>query len=122
MKISRLLLFISTLIFSCEGIFDRKFLFEVSVIPEESGNISLKNGYYEKGQKLLIEAIPNENYIFSGWVGDIESLKNPLDFSLNSDMKITANFSLIDEDSDGITDKLDSCPDHTNTLVYYLTS
>ena len=111
MKISKLLLFISVFFFSCEDIFDRKFLFEVSVFPEEGGNISLKTGYYEKGQKILIEATPNNNFIFKGWVGDIESSNNQLEFSLDSDTKITANFSLIDEDLDGIADKLDICPE-----------
>lgn len=118
MKISKLLLCISAFFFSCEDIFDRKFLFEVSVFPEEGGNITLKTGYYEKGQKLLIEATPNNNFIFSGWVGDIESSNNPLEFSLDSDIKITANFSLIDEDLDGIADKLDICPEtNSGSLV-----
>ena len=118
MKISKLVLCISAFFFSCEDIFDRKFLLEVSVFPQEGGNISLKTGYYEKGQKLLIEATPYNNFIFSGWVGDIKSSNNPLEFSLDSDIKITANFSLIDEDLDGIADKLDICPEtNSGSLV-----
>ena len=65
----------------------------------------------KRAKKLLIEATPNNNFIFSGCRGDIESSNNPLEFSLDSDIKITANFSLIDEDLDGIADKLDICPE-----------
>ena len=110
MKTFKVVSLISIFFFSCEDIFDKKFLLEVNVFPMEGGYLSLKNGYYEKGEKILIEAIPNNNYIFKSWTGDFESFNNPLDFSLNRDMKLIANFSLIDEDSDGIADVLDNCP------------
>ncbi len=110
MKLFKILLFVSIFYISCEGIFDRKFLVEFSSLPEGGGSVSIKNGYYQKGEQLIIEAIANENYIFREWTGNIESTDNPLNFQLNRDTEIIANFSLVDDDLDGVANKFDNCP------------
>ena len=98
-----------TLLISCEGIFDRKFILDVQVTPEGAGTVSISNGIYKKGESILIEATPDENYIFAGWVGDIVNVDNPLEFILDGNKEIIATFDLIDEDSDGIADAFDKC-------------
>ena len=111
----RVLIFI--FLISCSDIFDRKFLLNIRIIPEEGGEVSLLNGYYEKNQKISVIATPNENYIFKEWNSNIDSFDNPLEFILDSDKDLIANFELIDNDNDGVTDELDACPD-TNFNSY----
>ena len=104
----RFLIFI--ILISCSDIFDRKFLLNIKIIPEEGGEVSLLNGYYEKNKKISVIATPNENYIFKWWNSNIYSYDNPLEFILDSDKDLIANFELIDNDNDGVTDALDTCP------------
>tara|TARA_B100000609_G_scaffold11990_1_gene9215 strand:- start:162 stop:1433 length:1272 start_codon:yes stop_codon:yes gene_type:complete len=104
----RVLIFIFFI--SCSDIFDRKFLINIRIIPEEGGEVSLLNGYYEKNQEISVVATPNENYTFKGWGSIIDSYDNPLEFRLDSDKDLIANFELIDNDNDGVADALDTCP------------
>ena len=105
-------IFFFLLIFlSCEDIFNKNFLLEIEVIPSDGGYVSVKNGYYKKGELISLEAYENENHFFNGWGGDIESNKNPFEVKIDSDLNIRANFKLIDNDSDGIADAIDICPE-----------
>ena len=55
---------------------------------------------YDAGTEVTIKAIPEAQYEFSGWSGDIESsqkMVNPLTFTLESDKSIKANFQLKEE-------------------------
>ena len=60
---------------------------------------------------ISLVAYENENYVFVGWSGDIEINQNPFEVKIDSDTKIKVNFELIDNDSDGVADALDTCPD-----------
>lgn len=111
MKSYSLFFFLVVLFFSCDDIFNRNFLLEIEVIPNDGGYVSVKNGYYKKGDVISLVAYENENYVFVGWSGDIETNQNPLEVKIDSDIKIKANFELIDNDSDGVADAIDTCPD-----------
>jgi len=53
---------------------------------------------YEPGTTVSILAIPNTNYIFSRWTGDVPSGKetaNPISLTMDSNKTITANFTSI---------------------------
>ncbi len=50
------------------------------------------NHTIDHGTGVTITAIPESNYRFSNWTGDVLSTENPLTIEMNSDMSITANF------------------------------
>lgn len=58
-----------------------------------------KNGPYEYGDIVTIEAIPSSGYTFSKWSGDHIGSTNPTNITMDSNKSITANF--VKEGSDG---------------------
>ncbi|MCP2620002.1 hypothetical protein NLC35_02015 [Candidatus Aminicenantes bacterium AC-334-K16] len=55
---------------------------------------------YDDGTEVTIKAIPDSQYEFSGWSGDVESTQkkiNPLTFAVEADKSIKANFQLKEE-------------------------
>ena len=50
---------------------------------------------FNKGSSINLEAVPAQSSQFNNWSGDINSTENPISFIINSDTKITANFSLL---------------------------
>ncbi|MDP2930262.1 MAG: hypothetical protein Q8N56_01475 [bacterium] len=53
------------------------------------------NYSYEEETKVVVTALPNKNYIFNGWTGDVPSAKrndNPLELIMDSDKGIAANY------------------------------
>lgn len=64
----------------------------IEIIPEGSGTVLPLSGTYNKGQKLILRAIPNEGYLFSYWEDGVYSLKGTHSITLDSDKTITAHF------------------------------
>ena len=60
-----------------------------------------------------MKAFPNEHYEFDFWSGDVSSNQIEINFKINRNVRITANFKMIDSDNDGVPDKDDLCP-HTD--------
>jgi parallel beta-helix repeat protein len=61
-----------------------------SVIIDE---ITAEGTYlFEIDTELSILAVADENNVFAGWVGDVESTENPLSLSITDDISITAQF------------------------------
>jgi photosystem II stability/assembly factor-like uncharacterized protein len=53
---------------------------------------------YDENSVVLISAVPQTNYLFNGWTGDVASSHindNPLMITMNSDKSIIANFQRI---------------------------
>ncbi len=77
--------------------------FEVYLVSSstEAGSVSISSSSVTFGDTTTITATPKAGYVFAGWSGDITSVENPLDITVNSNMNITANFIpkyTIDED------------------------
>ena len=53
------------------------------------------NGTYTAGTPVTLTPVPNNGYQFSGWSGDISGNQNPVTVTMNSNMNVTANFTLI---------------------------
>ena len=65
--------------------------YNLAVSSSEGGNISTTGGSFETGSIVTITATPEQEYVFSGWMG-IESIENPLTITVNSDQNIAASF------------------------------
>ena len=59
----------------------------IAVTPEAT------DGKYDEGTSLTLTATPAEGYTFSKWtIGETENTENPLTYTINSDVTITAVF------------------------------
>ena len=65
--------------------------YNISVTSSEGGTVSTFGGSYKAGSTLTISAKPDQEYIFSEWMG-IESSENPLNLNISSDFNISAIF------------------------------
>ena len=65
--------------------------YTLTVNTEDGGTVDSSGGNYESGTNVTITAIPNDEYIFSGWSNG--STENPLTFTINSNLTISANFT-----------------------------
>ena len=66
-------------------------VYNLAVSSSEGGSVSTTGGSYESGSVVTITATPEQEYVFSGWMG-IESTENPLIIAINSDQNIAASF------------------------------
>ena len=65
--------------------------YNIAIISSEGGTVSTFGGSYKAGSTLTISAKPDQEYVFSEWMG-IESKENPLNVIVNSDFNISAIF------------------------------
>jgi len=99
---------------SCQD--EKRFKLTTYIIPENSGQILTESGLYSAGTNLILEALSEDNFTFTRWSGDVDSRDNPLNFEINSDLDIVAEFTEIrdtsskDSDNDGVDDSNDLCP------------
>jgi uncharacterized repeat protein (TIGR02543 family) len=64
------------------------------VSPESTGEVS-GTGNYQVGEDVTLTATPTlDGYSFVSWSGDINSTLNPLTINVDSNLSLTANFSL----------------------------
>jgi uncharacterized repeat protein (TIGR02543 family) len=94
------LLFLCSLILiltSCgnESVNNTVYTLDIDVSPSEGGSIAEGSADYQEGESVTITAIPEDEWTFSGWSGDIQASSNPLTFTMDSDKSITANFTKI---------------------------
>ena len=65
-----------------------------NVQPTLGGIVSPSSGQYPVGTHLVVTALPNRDFFFAGWQGDVVSSKNPIEVVLDSSVNLTANFRL----------------------------
>lgn len=70
----------------------------LNIVTTGQGSIDINGSIYEspmlieEGNLITITAIPNENYIFQYWTGDLEGNLNPESFIMQSEKNIEAVF------------------------------
>tara|TARA_B100000900_G_scaffold58491_1_gene44002 strand:- start:265 stop:1653 length:1389 start_codon:yes stop_codon:yes gene_type:complete len=96
---------------SCNEETESSFVLKVTVLPNGAGQVSPSDGEYSLGEVVELVPTANDNYEFEKWTGDWGGVENPLSITMNIDKNIVANFKLMDSDSDGVTDDIDSCSD-----------
>ena len=92
----KLLLLLSVLfIVSCsEDAQPVKYTLTTTVSPEDSGSINPNGLTVNDGQVVLLNAVPDAEYVFDKWSGDATGTDNPKKITMNSDKNITGFFKL----------------------------
>ncbi len=49
-------------------------------------------GEFQEGETVVLEAKPTEGWIFKGWSGDLNGSENPMPFTMEESVGITAEF------------------------------
>lgn len=65
-----------------------------SVTPEGAGKITPATGQVLEGSTVTFRAEPQGEYMFTGWSGSINGNENPKSVVIQSDMSVTAQFTL----------------------------
>jgi surface protein len=70
--------------------------YTVDVSSTDGGSVDPSGSdEYEEGEEIEIKASPNDEYMFSGWTGDVESSDNPLTLTVDQDYELIANFGVV---------------------------
>ncbi|MFC2090942.1 malectin domain-containing carbohydrate-binding protein [Bacteroidota bacterium] len=81
---------------------DKSVTAEIAAIPVYELNVESTNGTvnldpagssYFEGTVVTLTAVPDENYEFTEWAGDMSGMDNPYTLTMMADMNITATFS-----------------------------
>jgi uncharacterized repeat protein (TIGR02543 family) len=72
-----------------------EYTLSVAVDPVEKGTVDVNplKATYQCGDEVILTAIPNSGWTFTGWTGDVISTANPLTITMNGNKSITANFT-----------------------------
>ncbi|NDV61079.1 SUMF1/EgtB/PvdO family nonheme iron enzyme [Puniceicoccales bacterium CK1056] len=93
------------------------FSLTTEVDPLGAGVISQSgSGIYQEGEEVSVTVQANPGYVFSSWGGDFSGSANPLNFSMDSDKYLLANFlyDINDDDEDGLSNYEESVVYGTN--------
>ncbi|WP_441001229.1 BspA family leucine-rich repeat surface protein [Fodinibius sp. SL11] len=74
---------------------DETTTYSVNVSSSEGGSVDPSGtNEYDEGEEIEIEASANDEYMFAGWTGDVESEENPLSLTVDQDYELSANFEV----------------------------
>jgi hypothetical protein len=62
------------------------------VDPTEGGIVEPAGGEFQEGETVVLKAKPSEGWIFKGWSGDLDGNENPIPFTMEKSVGITAEF------------------------------
>jgi len=65
--------------------------YDLTVVAE-NGSVVPSDSTYDERTVVELSAIPDENFVFTGWSGDISGTANPISISVDSNITVTANF------------------------------
>ncbi|PIW64450.1 MAG: hypothetical protein COW12_06145 [Candidatus Omnitrophica bacterium CG12_big_fil_rev_8_21_14_0_65_45_16] len=86
-------------------------VYELNVSVDGNGHVDVTppQGPYTHGMEIRLNAVPDLNQRFDGWTGDFEVSDNPLVFTLEGNVSVTAHFTQnqapIAQDDEGATDE-----------------
>ena len=75
-------------------------VYSLTVTTTDGGTVDINEGSYEEGSEITITASASENYKFVNWTnsnGDQIGEEESITISLDSDIQIQANFSILEE-------------------------
>ncbi len=72
-----------------------KFTLTNKVKPSASGSIAPRSGTFTYGEKVSLEAIPAQGYVFDSWSGDIKGAERITSITMYADRQVCANFASV---------------------------
>lgn len=75
----------------------------LTVDTDGNGTVSPSSGQFPEGQEVTVTATPEADWSFSHWSGSHTGTDNPLTFTIDSDVSLTANFEQIPQYSLQVT-------------------
>jgi uncharacterized repeat protein (TIGR02543 family) len=72
----------------------KKNTYSLTVNSESGGSVvkSPKKSRYTHGEQVTLTAIPQECYVFNGWIGDVSGFQNPMTITVNHPMTVVGTF------------------------------
>ncbi|MDZ7771578.1 MAG: GDSL-type esterase/lipase family protein [Balneolaceae bacterium] len=104
-------------------------LYEVEATPDPpgGGTVSPADSTVEEGRTLRLQAVPSEGYRFVRWSGDRTDSTNPLEFKVDRDYSLMAEFQLKEYELDvdtvgegGVTQQVVAADDYRHGTVVEL--
>ena len=87
-----------------------KYTLSVTASPSNGGLVNPTTGSYDAGSRVTILASANQFYVFNNWTGNWNGSENQVTITMDSNKTLTANFTKVDDDEDGVLNSKDSCP------------
>ncbi len=80
-------------VWACNGAHKKLFYnLTAEALPAEGGKVVLPEGPFESGRQVTVSAVPEKEYVFKEWSGDVSGTDNPLTVSMNANKKLVAHF------------------------------
>ena len=116
----KLLLLSVLILFSCSKEASEpeiiRYTLTVTANPPEGGLVNPQTGTYNAGQSVNIIASANDFFTFKDWTGNWNGSDPEFTITMDSNKNITANFSIVDSDLDGVREDLDLCPNSSGEV------
>lgn len=69
-----------------------QYTLSTGIFPGAGGNVSPASGTFEYGRTVTLTAIPNQEYLFNGWGGDISGSENPKTITITKNTRVEVSF------------------------------
>jgi hypothetical protein len=71
--------------------------YQLTVTTSGSGSVTIdpEGGTYDEGTEVTLTAVPDENYLFDGWSGDVDDTATTITLEMDADKDIVATFSAV---------------------------
>ncbi|MBX3745222.1 MAG: hypothetical protein KF833_07910 [Verrucomicrobiae bacterium] len=84
--------------------------FNLTVSPANGGAVSPPGGAFPSGARVTLTAVPQPDFAFVGWEGDVASTQNPIDIAINRNLRVTPRFRTVRFTDDFETGDLSRIP------------
>lgn len=69
--------------------------YNLNILPVLGGRVTPPSGPYSNGSTQELTALPERDYIFTGWTGSVESQDNPLTLLMDRNYTLEAHFQAV---------------------------
>ncbi len=92
--------------------------FNLTMNAGSGGAVSPPGGAFPSGARVTVTAVPQEDFAFAGWDGDILSSENPLTFTMSRNLRLSARFRTVRFTDDFETGNLLRIPWHSDAPAW----
>jgi hypothetical protein len=69
--------------------------FNLTILSGNGGSVSPPGGAFPSGARVTLTAVPQEDFGFVGWEGDIVAVENPLTLTMSRNFRLSARFRTV---------------------------